>query len=206
MVDKFDDGIIENAGKASIVQNDQQEKIEERINEQSRALKELNNINKDNSDALDELLVQAKNMLDGKNVNLSAIEKNNIRTFYEVPEFEPLDIIEFNDINSYMGNVQLYAQKNNVDLTKDPFETLLSLEQRQAIAKRLEEDYKMRKANCDKYDYCIAAFSGVLSGLVDSFFVGMPGDSKLENWSNDATEKIVIKFAELITEIGRAHV
>ena len=43
--------------------------------------------------------------------------------------------------------------------------------------------------SCDKYDYLIATGCGVVAGLVDSFFVGMPGESKLG--------KAVIGFAKI---------
>lgn len=43
--------------------------------------------------------------------------------------------------------------------------------ERAEIGKKIKEDYMMKKANCDKYDYLIAAFSGVASGLIDALFV-----------------------------------
>ena len=38
-------------------------------------------------------------------------------------------------------------------------------------------------AKCDKYDYLIAAFSGISAGIIDIFFVGSPGNSTLCNFN-----------------------
>lgn len=51
--------------------------------------------------------------------------------------------------------------------------------------------------SCDKYDYLIATGCGVVAGLVDSFFVGMPGESKLGAWTDAQIDKAVIGFAKL---------
>lgn len=51
--------------------------------------------------------------------------------------------------------------------------------------------------SCDKYDYLIATGCGVVAGLVDSFFVGMPGESKLGGWTDAQVDKAVIGFAKI---------
>ena len=45
--------------------------------------------------------------------------------------------------------------------------------------------------SCDKYDYLTAVGCGVVAGLVDSFFVGMPGESKLGGWTDAQVDKSV---------------
>ncbi|WP_455539121.1 hypothetical protein [Terrisporobacter sp.] len=50
---------------------------------------------------------------------------------------------------------------------------------------------------CDKYDYLIAAFCGASAGLIDVFFVGVPGKSVLGNFTDKQTDKLVMKFAKL---------
>lgn len=44
---------------------------------------------------------------------------------------------------------------------------------------------------CDKYDYLIAAGCGIISGLVDAFLVGCPGQSVLGSWSDTQVDKCV---------------
>lgn len=51
---------------------------------------------------------------------------------------------------------------------------------------------------CDKYDYLIAAFCGATAGLVDVFFVGAPGQTKLGGFTDAATDEMVKKFARMV--------
>lgn len=48
---------------------------------------------------------------------------------------------------------------------------------------------------CDKYDYLTAVACGVVGGFVDIFLVGVPGDSKLGNWSDEQIDNVVKSFA-----------
>lgn len=49
---------------------------------------------------------------------------------------------------------------------------------------------------CDKYDYLIAVGCGAIAGMVDIFFVGAPGDSKLQSWTDTQVDKTVMMFAK----------
>ena len=44
-----------------------------------------------------------------------------------------------------------------------------------------EEDRRILLNNdkCDKYDYLVAVACGAIGGVIDAFFVGAPGESKL---------------------------
>lgn len=48
---------------------------------------------------------------------------------------------------------------------------------------------------CDKYDYLIAVTCGAISGMIDIFLVGAPGDSVLGNWSDKQVDNVVMSFA-----------
>lgn len=52
-------------------------------------------------------------------------------------------------------------------------------------------------SKADKVDYVLASCSGVVSGLIDVLFVGEPNASKLQNWTDEKSEKLVVKFAKL---------
>jgi len=52
------------------------------------------------------------------------------------------------------------------------------------------------RAKCDKYDYMIAASCGVLAGLVDVFFVGVPGQSVLQGAVDKSADELVKKAAK----------
>ena len=58
----------------------------------------------------------------------------------------------------------------------------------------------LKTDKCDKYDYLIAAACGVIGGIVDIFFVGMPGDSKLQVFTDQQVDKIVMRFAKIVAE------
>ena len=58
--------------------------------------------------------------------------------------------------------------------------------------------------SCDKYDYLTAVGCGVIAGLVDSFFVGMPGESKLGGWTDAQVDKAVMSFAKICGWTPRA--
>lgn len=53
-------------------------------------------------------------------------------------------------------------------------------------------------AKCDKNDFLIAAFSGTVAGLIDIFFVGAPGMSKLGNLSDAGADELVKKCAKMV--------
>ncbi len=53
------------------------------------------------------------------------------------------------------------------------------------------------RAKCDKYDYLISVFCGAVAGLVDILFVGAPGQSRLSNLTDAATDGLVKKFARM---------
>lgn len=61
---------------------------------------------------------------------------------------------------------------------------------------QIELDVKIG-SECDKWDYIISASAGVLAGLVDSFFVGSPTDSKLLEHADTTMDSLVEGFAKL---------
>lgn len=52
------------------------------------------------------------------------------------------------------------------------------------------------KDKCDKFDYLVSIGCGAVAGLIDIFFVGAPGKSVLDNWSDSQIDKVVMKFAK----------
>ena len=61
-----------------------------------------------------------------------------------------------------------------------------------------QEDGAVLKASaCDTSDYLISVACGAIAGLVDIFFVGMPGESTLGTWTDLQVDTAVKKFASL---------
>jgi hypothetical protein len=50
---------------------------------------------------------------------------------------------------------------------------------------------------CDKYDYLIAVACGTISGLIDAFLVGSPGNSVLGTWTDAQVDNCVKAFAKM---------
>lgn len=116
-----------------------------------------------------------------------------------VPYFDDISTVDISSSwDEYIKQINIYAAKQNLDLTKDPFDSLLTEAEKNAIGKRIRDDYMMQKAHCDKYDYIIAAFCGVICGLIDSFFVGMPNSSKIGTWTDDQADKFVRKVSKVL--------
>lgn len=91
-----------------------------------------------------------------------------------------------------------------MDVADDHFDFNTSIDEAIAEAKQETESLQETvsslqalKPNCDKLDYALAASSGVLTGLIDAFFVGKPGESKLGNVVDDWFAKSIVLFARL---------
>lgn len=69
-----------------------------------------------------------------------------------------------------------------------------------------EERISLERAKCDKYDYIIAACSGVLAGLVDVFLVGSPGSSVLQGTVDKGADELVKKSAQLFYKFDKRTV
>jgi hypothetical protein len=50
---------------------------------------------------------------------------------------------------------------------------------------------------CEANDYLIAAACGAISGMVDIFLVGAPGESLLGQWTDAQADRMVMKFAKM---------
>lgn len=95
----------------------------------------------------------------------------------------------------YLNAADAYLKRNNLTLSEQPFVNLLSSSQRIALEKRIQSDFTLKNAACDKLDYALAAACGLIGGLIDIFFVGLPTDSLLTKLSDEMTNGLVEKFA-----------
>lgn len=204
------DELLEEAGKAMLVQKHQGQAIENQLSKIQSSLNNLSEININNLDNLDLLIMQAELLCEQRGIDTSNYESHieEIVTLTEEEKlqirFESLEMLSTVGSNDnisweeYMVSISQYAEKNNIDFSKDPFESLMTEWERAELGKRIREDYTMKKANCDKYDYFIAGFCGVATGLIDAFFVGMPHDSKLGDWTDKKVDGLVEKFAQSV--------
>ena len=167
----------------------------------------------EDNDKLDKMLIQMESLLDIKDTQkLSQIDSLllNIKVEQEISfstnvvsraMIEEIETIDFNhnmSWNEYLKSIEEYSFKNNIDLTEDPFKHIMTKTQQVELQKRIKEEFSLKNAKCDKYDYMIAGTCGIISGLIDIFFVGIPGNSILGDFTDKQANNITEKFAELL--------
>ncbi|WP_217543256.1 hypothetical protein [Vibrio metschnikovii] len=197
---------------AMLVQKHQLDHSENKLSELDAALNALQQNQQFNNDALDLALADLDMMLDNQGLNSQLVEGIDITqelfdlesavarshaksTLVPVALIDTLDFNENMNWENYQQSVEQYALNNHVDLSADPFTTLMSPMQRIEFEKRIKDEFTIKNAQCDKYDYLIAGTCGVIGGLIDVFFVDMPGQGKLTKVADSAVDSAVEKFA-----------
>lgn len=216
--------IFSDEGNAIRVQRDQMANIGRVSRQVAQALDVFEKHAQEDLSSLDAMLAQAEALcrdagVDFDNDNSGSVDQPSIdallsdihiENIHEQPELEidELDRVEMDgDWDAYMHRVDTYAKAHKIDFTRDPFHDLLTPDERSEIIRKIEDDYKYHgSANCDKIDYALAAVCGVISGLVDSFFVGMPGASKLGKIVDKTADKAVEKFAHFTQWCDKKHI
>lgn len=191
-VDKI---FIDEVAKTYLVRKKQTDKVDKALNNIHEGLDALNEKNRNNNDELDKLLSEAMKLCNGNEISLNELSKedqekaenmialnsDDLRKI-EIPYYEMIETIDVGaDWKQYYNNVQHYAENNDIDLSKNPFDELLTEQEKNEIGQMIRDDYLLEKANCDKYDYMIAAFCGAVCAIIDSFFVKMPSSIKEDN-------------------------
>lgn len=204
---------LKDEGNALRVQKHQLSNSENKVSEMDSILSNIQEEQKDNDKLLDSLLSDMEGLMnevsiksvseDTFNKNLETIEGNlnNSSKSAGISLVSEVDNIELNDNSSwedYLGMIDDYGFKNNLILEEDPFQHLMTKSQKIELQNRIKEEFTLKNANCDKYDYMIAGTCGVIGGLIDILFVGIPGDSKLGNVTDNVANKTTEKFAQLI--------
>lgn len=207
-MDSIDEQLLNEAAEALLAQRHQKQSVEREVDNIYSALNDLQDINKNNTDNLDMLITEAEKLCSDNGIytngydgtNSSILDFNEDKVYlYRVLKLNTLDTVDCADDitwEKYISNIENYATNNNITLSKNPFEDLMTECEKSDLAKVIKEDYSMKIANCDKYDYLIASFCGVAAGFIDSFFVGMPTESKLGNWTDAKVDSLVESFAE----------
>lgn len=198
---------------AMLVQKHQLEQSENKIGELDAALTALQQNQKSNDNDLDQMLGDMQSILSDCGIEFDLNEDSFISQEVEeyvsttldeiVPIVDEISVIKSIDFNSemdwqlYISSVESYGQNNSIDLSVDPYKNLMTPTQRISFEKRIKDEFSLKSANCDKYDYMIAGTCGVIGGLIDVFFVGLPGEGKLTTLADDTVDDAVEKFAKL---------
>lgn len=186
---------LEQAAKATHVHNDITHKSNMQMDHIKASLNDVSQMNVLQSDTLDILINNANALLQGEELDITDSVK--LETI-EIPQFKEIKTIPETNWNNYIREIDIYIETNKLRVGENPFQTLMTEQEKAIFYKRISEDYKLEKVDCDKYDYMMASFSGIVTGLIDVFFVGAPGDSKLNEWTDKQVDNGVQKFAKVV--------
>jgi len=205
--DEFDD-----QAHALIVQRHQVTSGQAQLDCQCGALAAMRVEQQSNQAILDMLLAHAESMVEESAIVFETekdeaflIEKSlyissneNQTTLQTLSNLDCIEVTAETDWKQYLDSIETYAISHNIIFEKDPFRDLMSVSQRIALENRIKEEFSLKGASCDIYDYMIAGTCGLIGGLIDVIFVGVPGDSKLGNIADKHADKVIEKFAELM--------
>ncbi|WP_141052316.1 hypothetical protein [Aliarcobacter cryaerophilus] len=203
---------LKDEGNALRVQKHQISNSENKLTEIDNILNILENEQKNSSKSLDSMIASMTNLLESTGVDYESMDieeelvhintklnidvnSSNVKI---VSEIEGIKYKEELDWNEYIDYVYEYGKKHNINLEEDPFKHIMSVSQQIELQKRIKEEFTLKNANCDKYDYMIAGTCGVITGLIDILFVGSPTDSKLGGMVDSQANKITEKFASFL--------
>jgi len=198
-----------------IVQKHQLNSAENKISEIDSILLSIQKEQKDNDFLLDNMIDEMGKLLQDNEIKIIDNEisdidaillnmqiENEIKSIDKnISTIEELNVVDFNENMSweeYFNSIKDYAFLNNLDLKEDPFKHIMTKSQQVELEKRIKDEFSFKNAQCDKYDYMIAGTCGVIAGLVDILFVGVPKDSKLGNIADEQANEITEKFAEFV--------
>ena len=207
---------IDTYGDALRVQKDQMNRVMDASAEVDSGLSNLEDNNNSNKKELSKLNATADALLAERGLSLDDLKVDQLtpeqQALVALSEEEVLEIKSRipkisdaidtlnngEDWDSYLNSVYQYGERNGIDFSEDPFDSLLSHQQKTDILKRIDEEFKIKKrCKCDNTDYMIAATCGAVGGLIDAFFVGKPGENSLGRWADGTINKAVEKFAKL---------
>lgn len=196
---------------ALLVQKHQLDQSESQLADLDAALEALNALQTDADAALDEMILAMDDVLEHAGITFDAhsnpalssefndyLESDLTPSSSSIRKLSMIETIAFSrdtDWETYSQSVTHYAHQHNIDVMVDPFSALMSTSQRIALEKRIQDDFTLKTARCDKYDYTIAGTCGVIGGLIDIFLVGLPGEGKLTQFADNAVDGAVEKFA-----------
>jgi hypothetical protein len=195
---------------ALIVQKHQLTSSQAQLGHLDSALATLSNGQQSNQELLDNLIAQAEAALASQEVVFEFEEHESFlveSSLFILPEetttsakllthIDGIELSESGDWSDYLVRIENYVTRNNISLNEDPFRELLTPTQRVELERRIKDEFSLKGANCDKYDYMIAGTCGLIGGLIDVFFVGLPGQGKLTQFSDEMTDAAVQKFAK----------
>jgi hypothetical protein len=202
---------LDDQAQSLLVQQHQLKQSNTHLDKMLGALDAMRLDQRSNDDLLDNLLAQAQSIVDAQEIVFVVEEQeallfdhnllNNPADYQAtLQSLEMLDFVDLDDGAVWadcLAQLDSYAARQGLERPEDPFRNLMTDSQRIALEKRIRDEFSIKAAACDKYDYMIAGTCGLIGGLVDVFFVGVPGNSALGRWADEKTDSAVRGFAKL---------
>jgi uncharacterized protein (DUF1778 family) len=202
---------LDDQAHAMLVQQHQLEKTNDHLGNMLGRLNDMAQDQRSNDALLDSLLARAQSIVDEQEI-VFVVEEQDVVIFDDYrldepsdyqPTLQPLALLDTLDTDAeadwptYLAQLEHYAQRHDLAFAQDPFHDLMTDSQRIALEKRIKDEFSLKAAACDKYDYMIAGTCGLIGGLVDVLFVGVPGKGALGKWADDQIDNAVQGFARL---------
>lgn len=206
---------LQNEGNALKVQKYQLNQSESKLAEIDNILSNIKSKQEEDNLLLDDMLSSMESLLGTIDDTTNTYTQDDIINIEkqlkviinpeELTVVDELDKVNFDDGMSweeYMSSIEEYGFKYNLDLKDDPFKSLMTNSQQVELQKRIKDDFTLKNAQCDKYDYMIAGTCGVIAGLVDILFVYVDSETvpKLDKDGNLQYYKSGEKKDEIITK------
>lgn len=198
---------LEGQGRALLAQQHQLQGGQSRLDELNAKLDEMASAQVDIAEQLDLMLRLAEAFVaettitfevDGEDALLVETSLLVTTSVLSAPvplaPLEHVEVTEESGWNTYLADVETYIARHGIT-SEDPFRLLMTDSQRIALEKRIQQEFSLKGAQCDKYDYMIAGTCGLIGGLIDVLFVGAPGEGALTRVADDVTDQAVEKFA-----------
>lgn len=194
--------------QAMLVQKHQTDAAQHHLGLLDGALEDMQATQAENLQHLELMLFQAGTLIEESQVIFDVgeedallvetslfVQEEVVSTSAPLPGLDFIEMDGGSDWREYLDQVAAYAQRQQIEFAQDPFRDLMSASQRIALEKRIRDEFSYKGARCDKYDYMIAGTCGLIGGLVDILFVGLPGQGGLTHFTDDITDKAVQTFA-----------
>lgn len=205
--DERKEELILASGDALRVQKDQLFRAEEQMGQMRQSLDALSC----QGDAQDRALAELIALMDAEEAGGDTSKLYETMTPFmpsevtaDIQRTKVIPLTSEDSWEDYLGSVEWYARLEHLDLSTDPYMSLLSKREQDDFAKQIQEDYYEKKAQCDAMDYALAAFCGTVAGLVDIFLVGTPEKSMLGQWTDKQVDHFVEKISQKLWDQDEA--
>ncbi|MGF1717567.1 hypothetical protein L4D08_22140 [Photobacterium chitinilyticum] len=159
-------------------------------------------VEQDNADLLDELeafIGEVDALEKVTEFELSEFELSNTKAMSDAASVIELEVPVFHNWEQFERETDAYLARHHLSFDVNRFERYFPSSHLDSCHSRVEQLCREfdEKTRCDKWDYSIAACSGVVGGIIDSLFVDIPGEGSLTKAADKGVDGLVQQFARM---------